>query len=89
MNETLIQTQWLGRMQQEIGVLQTNLMLVNLQRDALLQKTQENTALIDALKIRCQSAEDANAQLKRQLQPHLQSRTHAVKRSIKTNPIES
>ena len=62
---------WLGRMQQELGVLSSNLMLVNLQRDALENKVLADAELIQALKARCQQAEQANAELKAQIQPEI------------------
>jgi len=62
---------WLGRMQQELGVLSSNLMLVNLQRDALENKVLDDAELIQALKARCQQVEQANAELKAQIQPEI------------------
>ena len=76
MSQDQIQSQWLGRMQQEIGVLQTNLMLLQLERDALATKISDAAALIEALKTRCKAAEEANVDLKAQLQPN----PHARKR---------
>ncbi len=49
---TDIQSRWLGRMQTEIGVLSTNLMLVEIQRDALAAKVAADAELIQALKAR-------------------------------------
>ena len=71
-----LQSQWLGRMQQEIGVLHTNLMLAHLERDALTAKIAADACLIEALKARCTAAEEANTDLKAELQP----KTHARKR---------
>ena len=68
---------WLGKMQQEIGVLTTNVMLLSLQRDALQSKTVADAQLIDALKSRCHAAECANEQLKAQLQPEVKIRRAA------------
>lgn len=78
--QTNIQSQWLGRMQQEIGVLQTNVMLLNLQQDALRAQTHADAQLIEALKARCQNAEQANAELREQLRPRMPSQTGGVKR---------
>ena len=68
---------WLGKMQQEIGVLTTNVMLLSLQCDALQRKTVTDAQLIDALKSRCHAAECANEQLKTQLQPEVKVRKAA------------
>jgi hypothetical protein len=56
-------------MQQEIGVLHSNIMLLELQCESLLAGSQKDSELIDALKARCQAAEDANKELKAQLRP--------------------
>lgn len=74
MSEADIQSRWLGRMQTEIGVLSTNLMLVQIQRDALAAKVAADAELIEALKARCQAAEDANRELKAQFQPEVKAR---------------
>ena len=69
-----IQSRWLGRMQTEIGVLSTNLMLVEIQRDALAAKVAADAELIEALKARAQTAEDANRELKARLRPEVKAR---------------
>ncbi len=71
---TDIQSRWLGRMQTEIGVLSTNLMLVEIQRDALAAKVAADAELIEALKARAQAAEDASRELKARLQPEVKAR---------------
>ena len=68
---------WLGKMQQDIGVLTTNVMLLSLQRDALQSKTMADAQLIDSLKSRCHAAECANEQLKAQIQPEVKIRRAA------------
>lgn len=65
---------WLGRLQQELGVLSSNVMLLTLQRDALQEQIQTKAQLIEALKVRCSAAEQANAELREQIQPQLKSR---------------
>ena len=72
---------WLGRMQQELGVLSSNLMLVTLQRNALQAKLVQEAELIEALKARCQSAETANETLRALLQPDVKVRQKAAPRS--------
>ena len=74
MVEADIQSRWLGRMQQEIGVLHTNIMLLEIQRDALVAKSTADGELIEALKARCPAAEDANKELKAQLRPTTHAR---------------
>ena len=69
-----IQSRWLGRMQSEIGVLATNLMLAEIQRDALAAKVAADAELIEALKARIQAAEDANRELRQQIQPKVKAR---------------
>ncbi len=71
---TDIQSRWLGRMQTEIGVLSTNLMLVEIQRDALAAKVAADAELIQALKARVQGAEEANRELRQQIQPKMKAR---------------
>ncbi len=83
MNTENLQNQWLGRMQQEIGVLHTNLMLAHLERDSLAAKIAEDACLIEALKARCLAAETANVDLKARLQPL----THARK-SRGAHPVQ-
>jgi len=74
MSEADIQSRWLGRMQTEIGVLSTNLMLVEIQRDALAAKVAADAELIEALKARAQAAEDASRELKVRLRPEVKAR---------------
>jgi hypothetical protein len=78
---------WLGKMQQEIGVLTTNVMLLSLQRDALQSKTVADAQLIDALKSRCHAAECANEQLKAQLQPEVKIRKTAQSLKSRQAPL--
>lgn len=66
---------WLGRIQQEIGVLSSNVMLLTLQCDALRTQAQLDAELIEALKRRCQVAEQDNLTLKAQMQPAVRART--------------
>lgn len=70
---------WLGRMQQELGVLSSNVMLLTLQRDSLSVKVAQDAELIEALKNRCQQAESANEDLRVQIQPNVKARQAARK----------
>jgi hypothetical protein len=60
---------WLGRMQNELGVLTSNLMLLEIQRDKLAAKVIADAELIEALKNRIKIAEEANTELKAVIQP--------------------
>jgi hypothetical protein len=80
-----VNDQWLGRMQQELGVLSSNVMLLNLQRDALAAKVALDAELIDALKKRCLVAESANEELRAQLQPEVKARQRT---GSKPNPLK-
>lgn len=61
---------WLGQMQNEIGVLSTNNMLMEIRVKNLTATLEQQSELIEALKERCQTAEKANQELKEQIQPH-------------------
>ena len=79
-----LQSRWLGRMQSEIGVLATNLMLAEIQRDALAAKVAADAELIEALKARIQAAEDANRELRQQIQPVAVGQAHIQEQHIRT-----
>lgn len=63
------QSLWLGRMQNELGALSSNIMLLEIQRDKLAAKVLADTELIAALKERIKIAEEANTELKAMIQP--------------------
>ncbi|WP_345815299.1 hypothetical protein AAGS40_23305 [Paraburkholderia sp. PREW-6R] len=65
--ETSIDSAWLGRMQTELGVLSSNVMLLELQRDQMAKQITQDAALIDALKRRVKEAEAARTELAEQL----------------------
>ena len=80
---------WLGRMQQEIGVLSSNVMLLTLQCDALRTQAQLDAELIEALKRRCQAAEQDNQALKAQIQPAVQARARSAAGNVAKNVTPS
>lgn len=67
MGGTDINSAWLGRMQTELGVLSSNVMLLEIQRDQMAEKIAADAALIDALKKRVQVAEAARDELANQV----------------------
>lgn len=67
MSNSDINSLWLGRMQTELGTLQSNVMLLEIRCDQLQQKATEDAALIEALKTRVRTAESARAELASQV----------------------
>ena len=65
-----IMNAWVGSMQNEIGVLTTNLMLAELKIDSVVGENTRLTDHIEALTNRCHLAEADNQALKEQIQPH-------------------
>jgi hypothetical protein len=60
---------WLGKMQNELGVLYSNIWLLEIQKERLAQKVISDAELIAHLKERILKLEEANTELKAIIQP--------------------
>lgn len=70
------QSLWLGKMQNELGALSSNLMLLEIQKEKLTTRVLADAELIAALKKRIEIAEQANEELKAMLQPERRKIKH-------------
>lgn len=68
------QDAWLGKIQNELGVLYSNVWLLEIQKERLTAKVFQDAELISHLKERILKLEEANAELKALIQPDRRKR---------------
>jgi hypothetical protein len=68
------QDAWLGKIQNELGVLYSNMWLLEIQKERLAAKVLQDAELISHLKERILKLEQANTELKEVVQPQRKKR---------------
>jgi hypothetical protein len=68
------QSAWLGKMQNELGVLYSNVWMLEIQKERLTQRVLQDAELISLLKERILKLEESNTELKEMIQPERKTR---------------
>jgi hypothetical protein len=68
------QDAWLGKMQNELGVLYSNVWMLEIQKERLTQRVLQDAELISHLKERILKLEQSNTELKEMIQPERKTR---------------
>jgi hypothetical protein len=68
------QDAWLGKMQNELGVLYSNVWMLEIQKERLTNRVLQDAELIAHLKERILKLEQANTELKETIQPERRKR---------------
>jgi hypothetical protein len=68
------QSAWLGKMQNELGVLYSNVWMLEIQKERLTQRVLRDAELISLLKERILKLEESNTELKEMIQPERKTR---------------
>lgn len=77
-NQVSEQDAWLAKMQNELGVLYSNVWLLEIQKEKLTQRVVADAELIAHLKERILKLEESNTELKEMIQPERRNRQNGA-----------
>ena len=77
-NQVSEQDAWLAKMQNELGVLYSNVWLLEIQKEKLTQRVVADAELIAHLKERILKLEESNTELKEMIQPERRNRKNGA-----------